>query len=309
MSIRLKTGIPQRERQDISLVMPQADAGPSPCGSTFYKTLLACPREWALYYLVGLRPDKTSEALTYGLLWHYCLEAYYNGLLGGDSFQVAAAKAYDLVNMLVAEDGYQEIVATLTRMLDSYFDQFSDDSKNWSTLAVEETLIYEGAFMYSARLDLVVEDKTDSGLWIVEHKSSRLINSHLLDSYQLDMQILGQVWLLNHCVDLNKYPTFKGVKVNIATKQATPQCVRLEVYPSRYHLEAFERSIAAWDRVKDYCAECGYPQALGHCSGYARGYGRCAYYDLCHGHPLTTVEQWQDSTDEQLPFGYRRAIV
>lgn len=305
MTIRIKTGTPKTEREDITVLLPEVNTGPSPRGSSYYKTLLACPREWALTYLAEIRPEITGEALTYGLLWHLCLEKLYKNMLSKEGDPVACA--YEPIDAIKSEAGYQQFYDMLSRMLDGYLEQFWEvDQLTWTILAIEETLIYEGEFTYSTRLDLVVHDENDNLLWLVEHKSAKMLNAHLLDSYQLDMQILGQIWLLQNCVDLSKYPRFGGTKVNIATKQATPQFTRLDIHPSKYHLQAFEKSLQAWNQARAFYKSQGYPMALGHCSGYARGYGRCIFYELCHGNPTVSAEHWINCPDEKLPFGYKR---
>jgi len=304
MVIRLnsaKTKV-ESEREDITKILPETGQGASPQGSSYYKMLLACPREWALSYIVKLQPEMTSEALTYGLIWHLMLERYYNNLCNGSDAAIEAA--YNVIDILQNADGYAEMIKTLEVMWSRYLDEYMEDELGWQILNTEETLAYEGTFTYTARLDLltIAENK----FWIVEHKTSRMLNAALMDSYQLDMQILGQVWLLRNCVDLSQYPQFGGVKINITTKQARPQFARFEVYPSERHLILFERNLLAWTQLLNYYADYGYPQALGHCSGYARGYGRCQFYEICHGQPNVTVEQWCKAEDNELPYGYKR---
>src|SRR5574342_998201 len=170
-------------------------------------------------------------------------------------------------------------------MLDAYLERYEGEDK-WRILAVEETLVYRGDIEYSARLDLVVEDLGRGGLFLVEHKSARFLSLELLDNYPLDFQLLGQVWLAEHVLDLSAYPPLRGVIVNIVTTgHVRPKCARTEVYPSQLHLEAFYRAVRDWPYMRQLSARLGYPQALGHCGGYARGYSRWEYFDLCPNRP------------------------
>ena len=170
---------------------------------------------------------------------------------------------------------------------------------------VEENLEYsDDGIEYSARLDLIVEDYTRGGMWVVEHKSARSITPELLAGYQLDQQVLGQLWLLEHCVDLSAYPSLRGVLVNITTKHKTgPKLERLEVSRSRKHLAAFESSMRSWYEVAQVLEDLDWPQALGSCAGPSRYFSRCDYYDLCFGHPDVSVEQL---VREEPPLGFIR---
>lgn len=305
------------ERRRLPLALGIADSGPSPFGSTVAKTLLACPREYGLRYHAGLTPEFVNDALSTGWLWHYCLELYYRAIMahqrtsnalsntpeywwGGSKAGLAAA--YKVLEQLDDEPGYTEVVDDARRALTQYFEVYSDRDK-WRVIAVEETIIYQGEFNFSTRLDLLIEDLERGGLWIVEHKTARYITSELLDNYQLDLQILGQVWLLKNCIDLTRYPHFGGVIVNIVSKHKTPQTVRVDVAPSDYHLQAFVDSQRQWNQLKVVMQKMGWPQSLGHCAGYARGYSRCQFFDLCHGHPQRGVLEWSSGDP---PYGFLR---
>ena len=295
------------------------NAGPSRRGSTYYKSLLACPREHALRYVVGLKPARPTEALTVGWLDHLCKERYFDVIqrhqllrkVKDDDYFWGADKegqreAFRLVDELDREDGYRDTCALERRMLEAYFDTYTRAQK-WEILAVEETLEYEGAVEYTARLDLVVADhkRAEGRTNIVEHKTTKLITSDLVDSYQLDLQILGQVWLFERCVDLEAYPAFNGVIVNIVSKQKRVATQRVPCLPSLAHLAAFERSIANWRMTRDFYESLGWPQSLGHCAGYARGYSKCPYYNICNAHPDLTVE---DLMGLEPPEGYIKEI-
>ena len=316
--VKLTTSSTTPRTRSIFEILNVPNSGASPTGSTFYKTLFTCPREFALKYVVGFEPQKVNEALTTGWLFHHLLEVYYrevqlfqrtcNAKATSDDFlygghKGAMRQAYAALAPLADADGYKEIYETAHRLITGYFERY-DHLDKWRILAVEETIIYQAGFGYSARLDLIVEDFDIGGMIVCEHKSAKMISADLLDSYQLDLQILGQKWLVNRCLDLRKLPPFKGVLVNIGTKHKTPQFVRHHVDPSRHHLNAFVRSIKSWTGMRNVYAKAGWPQALGHCSGYARGYSRCQFYEICHSHPELSVADWQHAKDP--PAGFVR---
>jgi hypothetical protein len=105
------------------------------------------------------------------------------------------------------------------------------------------------------------------------------------------LQILGQVWLVTKAVDLASYPRFKGAMINIATKHKVPRFYRFAVCPSDQHLAMFERTVFDLQALREWARARGWPMALGHCAGYARGYSRCQFYDLCHDFPQITVAE------------------
>ncbi len=319
VTVRAKEPAPITHRK-INVILPGVDTGASPYGSTNYKMLMACPREYALTKIALLRKTALDVPLTTGWMWHYCLQRFYETILQhqkksnapttSDEFAFAGQKeamvaAYDAMKPFENEPGYEDCVNDVQRMLDGYFERYNGVDR-LRILAIEETLTYQGSFQYSARLDLLVEDLSRGGMYVYEHKSARAITADLLNNYQLDLQILGQVFLLLKCVDLKRYPPFRGVRINIATKHKTPQFERVDVLPSNRHIEALKSSVTAWSALRKTYEKLGWPQALGHCAGFSRGYKSCKFFDLCHGHPTLSVDYW---TKNEPPFGFERGAV
>lgn len=248
--------------------------------------------------------------------------------------------ALDVVDLFAKEPGYRQTHHDAERVVSGYLERYRREDQ-WRVLAVEETLIYEerveepvrlmqlatrpspiegvhvytgdeldeicvDTFAYSTRLDVVVQDIRPGrgGVWDLEHKTARLINEHLVHGYQMDMQILGQVWLVLRCLDLDALPgPFMGALVNIATKAKTPRFERVEVCPSDAHLHAFEDSTRRWSVMNELFGWAGHPKALGCCAGALRGYSRCDFYDACQRHPEKTIA---DFMREPAPEGYTK---
>jgi hypothetical protein len=290
-------------------------------GSTYWKQLRRCPREHALHQL-GLRGGQPSEALTVGALFHLGLETYYRVIQAHQDaldhaqrddhyFWGAAGKAeaaaFEALSALEAEPGYEDTYPEVERLLVAYFTRYRHQDR-WRVLAVEDTLeVDDAAFAYSARLDLIVEDEADKRTKIVEHKTARAITADLVQNYQMDLQILGQVWLWNELIDPAPYYPFGGVVIDVTTKRKRPgpEFERLVVNPSRYHLDAFVEAQTSWEVLRDAYAQVGYPKALGNCVGASRYFSTCTYYDLCHGRPEFSVADWQREISESgAPYGY-----
>ena len=340
--ITITFGLPTNEKKPpkrlpVFQVLNMPDVGASRRGSTYYKSLLSCPFEHALLYEVGCRPEIPAEPLVAGISYHYILQRYYESIarfqrefetrwrtehpedpLGfkkqddyfwGGELEATRTAWSALIPMQNAE-GYKDTYDTLTRIVDHYFDRVHRLDR-WRVLAIEETLEFygesTGSFDYTARLDLLVEDcnvggSTGGRMWIVEHKTARYITTDLIDFYDLDLQVLGQVWLVLGCLDLKSLPPFGGVLLNIMSKQKTPKFVRHPVLPHRDHLLALEYMLGAWVDTRDHYKRNGWPKAIGHCAGAFRGYSKCQFYDLCRHQPLASIaaiQQWRDA-----PLGF-----
>lgn len=295
----------------------------SAVGSTFWKRVMRCPFEHAMHELVQLRSKWDDEALTVGFLAHHAREHYYlahqaaqRGLtedeLRTDAIwrgQVEAERAsWASIEAIRTEPGYTD--APLGSKFPSTWDQleslwgaFLDSYRHAERVAVvatEETVRFtdpRSGIDYSARLDTLVRDFDRTpigGLYLSEFKSAKSITKDLVEGYQLDLQILGQVWLVRRCVDIEAlgFGPLRGVVIDIITKQQTPRVERVFVQPSEQHLQAFELAMGDWVAVLDFHASRNFPRAFGKCIGPDRGYRRCSYFDLCHLEPLKTIKQW-----------------
>ena len=208
--------------------------------------------------LRGLTLAGDYEALTQGFTFHLALEMYYKAVRAHQrglsitapqdaEFQVppeAERAAWDAIEPLRKAEGYEKTYGEIERMLASYFDLYRAQDR-WRVIDVEVTLAhYTEAFEYSARLDLLVEDIDRGGTWIVEHKTARAFTEDLITGYQMDQQILGQAWLLKHCIPTSRLGDFRGVLINLTSKHKSPQHMRIEVMPSDRHLEEFVSSLS-----------------------------------------------------------------
>lgn len=331
--------MPASKRPSVRLPLAEVgipNDGPSPTGSSKWKTLLACPREFALAYVEGIRPRIEKEELTIGILFHHAIMVYYRAIAAHQQVcrpstacpignghlptewqhffwgnqREAGQAAFAAIQHLQGVEGYDNgidgIYQINERCLEAYFSTYWRTDR-WEIVAVEETLIREGLPVdYSARLDLIIHDYKDDGLWVTEHKTAKFINADLVDNYEMDLQILGQKWLMLQCVDLAAYPHFKGVLINLVSKARTPKLVRVPVSPSPAHLREFVNTIASLPVQQRVYERLGWPKFLGHCSGYARGYSHCQFYDLCHDYPEITAEGWREL---ELPEDFERRIA
>jgi len=298
-------------------------AGGSKFGSSKVKTLLSCPREYALQES-GVRSAKPVAAFDVGTLVHLGLETYYRLLMkhqaghsdvGSDDYFWGghlefANQAIESLDVVAESEGWDDVYQQVVACLEAYFDAYWRRDR-WTIVAVEEGLCWDGEqlseghphhFRYSSRLDLVIKD--GDGLWLVEHKTAKTISASLLDHYSMDLQIMGHQWLWEHCVNTAKYGVASGVLVNLITKHKQPRVDRVKVSPSADHLREFEAMMRTIPIRREHYESMGWPKSLSHCAGSARGYGKCSYYTLCHDFPQTPVEAW--GSDFELPEGFTK---
>lgn len=286
----------------------------SPRGSTYWKRLRRCPHEHALYQ-GGLRKDSPlNDHLTIGLMVHRAMEHFYGAQIpdhGVDPRQLARGHSYRTldtgeyqtrlapetaawrsIEMFSDEPGYETTFHTVQRMLTGYFELYRELDFRWKVHAVEETVSYREPLMeWTGRYDGLIE--RDGMLWLLEHKTATSITPDLLSGYQLDMQMLGYVWLYQKVIDTTKFPPLGGLIVNILTKPKTMNSAckyeRVEVCPNRDHLAAFEDSMRRWITLRGAYEAVDWPRALGNCAGAVRYFSNCDYFDLCHSRPDVPV--------------------
>jgi PD-(D/E)XK nuclease superfamily len=292
-----------KDRRQLNVITGGDARGPTEYGSTYYDTLFACPREFALRYIAGLAPQDPGDALVTGQLFHYVLQKFYETWMDQQTdsdlqrgCRDGMRAAFAVLDMMSDEPGYFEIHDVVHRMISKYFELYSmgETADQWRILGAEEELHFSGSkFRASLRADLIVFDERVRGLLLVEHKSAGTVNANLIDGYQTDLQVLGLLRLFQLCVDVSKYPPLYAAGINIVSKQKTPVVARANVLPSADSLKAYEIAMMAWYAMRSAYAKQGWPQKWGHCAGHARGYGRCQFYELCSSKPLQTVDEWK----------------
>lgn len=283
-------------------------SAPSPRGSTYWRRLLSCPREHFLANVVQLgRGGAVNDNLDTGALFHLAMESYRRAQGRAQrKEQLEHAPdwyAFNEIRPFAKEPGYEDTYATLERMLDGYFNMYQKrDEREWEILAVEETLETdekEFGFPWSARYDLIVIDHSIStrALRIVELKTSRTDDDNVIQGYQQDLQILGQIWLAEAEIALDKYPPFLGSIVDIVTKhKAGPRCHRVPVQPEVAQLLNWENAMRRFWKMHLLYEDMHYPQNFAQCK---RLYGRCDYFDFCRFSPHLSVDDIRSIATEQ----------
>lgn len=320
MSIVSVGGSAPRRDPDIILGVP---GGPSRRGSTYWSRYLHCEFEHYLANVLRWSAEQMTEALATGIVWHHGLERYYfdrqawqehalvqdpalnkrdpHFLCGNPN---GPQKFYEAIQPFSSEPGYEEIYENVARMAEAYIAKWRFEP--FEILAVEDTLEVAEPLPYSSRLDLVVVDWTShtAAMRIIEHKSAYRMDHYVLEGYTQDLQTLGQVYLFEKYVDLDKYPPFIGSLVNITSKTKSPECDRIHVQPSPEALAVWERAMLVYEQRRTLVE-----QGETYVKNYAactRRYGRCEFFDLCRSFPSIDEKRARSMTEAgELPPGYK----
>jgi hypothetical protein len=304
-------------------------SGPSRRGSTYWSRALHCPFEHLLSNELGWQSTMPDDPLDTGLLWHYGLECYYKTVLawqdkcraedpnidrkndlhflrGAD--HAAQEQALRAIWPFSQEPGYEKIHESLSLMFDSYFTRWQSDK--WEIVDAEVTIESQRfGFEYSSRLDLFIIDHAPavSVLRVVEHKSAAALNSFITEGYTLDLQTMGQVWLVWREVDLTAYPPFMGSYINITSKQQTPKNERVPLSPTEPMLDAFASSMRRLsDTILDAWPRAGYPRNFASCT---RRFGRCQFFSLCRNFPELDADRARaQDVEGAVPEGYKKRL-
>lgn len=259
--------------------------GPSPFGSSKWGDFKDCPYLYELKYIRRYRPVEFNTALEVGGLFHEALARYFAGRLDGASFKECKARAYDIVNR--AGDPAPDISARVRVILDHWMTMYHKTSYSFAdrVIAVETLIAKEKPFVYSARLDLVLEWK--DGVEIMDHKTARQYTPNMLMSYRLEPQFLGHMYLWPGSKQERKYGPLRKYTVDLITKTKIPTLDLVDV-PIRPHkirewsaemqehsrwFQKYNKGLYNWPRRTGY--QCRFCDAFEHCAsddGNLRGW-------------------------------------
>lgn len=324
MTIVSVGGIEPRRDPDVVLGVP---GGPSRRGSTYWSRYLHCEFEHYLANVLAWSAEQLGDALATGIVWHHGLEHYYLDRQSWQERAIAAdpnldrrdphflcgnsdgpRKFYEAIQPFSGEKGYEDIYEDVARMAEAYVAKWRYEP--FEILAVEDTLEVAEPLPYSSRLDLVVVDWTSRlpAMRIIEHKSAYRMDHYVLEGYTQDLQTLGQVYLFEKYVDLEKYPPFIGSLVNITSKTKNPECDRIHVQPSPEALKVWESAMLEYERRRNSAENANaYVKNYAACT---RRYGRCEFFDLCRSFPSIDIERAKAMTDAgELPPGYKKRLT
>ncbi len=143
-------------------------------------TFRQCPKKHQLAYkLRWTKPPREDSALAKGNLYHEVMEAHYKSLMRYPNDIIKALEAVGAtIDAMEARGVDKELIDLVMWMYEGYVKMYGTDD-DWEIIAVEHTLIQplmhhpnvKSKFDLKAKIDLIVKDKTNGLVSIVDHKS------------------------------------------------------------------------------------------------------------------------------------------
>jgi hypothetical protein len=222
-----------------------------------------------LKHVKHLDGDGLSDALEIGGALHELIAIYYTESL---------EKAFELLGEI--QRVTPVVGCEVRRLFESWIKFYGPgqprDLRHF-TVAVEAPLEQVKPFPYSARIDHVICKK--DGVWIVEHKTSGARYVDLVKSYQMDSQLVGQVYLWNKSSFAKQFGQCVGVAVDMIVKTKEVACYWEEISIGKDLTRTWERDMTAITFEREICEHSQiWPKKRHNCSKYNK---LCVFFDYC----------------------------
>lgn len=295
-----------------------------PIDNTALSAYMTCPREFLFSMVLHRRARETSQALSFGAIWHKVLEYHYK--TGGDIVTVEdSVRAYHEKHPSAPGSDYR----TLERALMDYKEYL----KKWplgkdlkATIGfpdrpmVEISTEIQGgdlAYPYAGKIDRAVSEDLD---FIEDHKTTSRKESGYFEQFELSNQMKGYTYIANRLMpDRN----IVGVRINlyhVLTRETNFD--RQLITFSKAQLVEWAENYNKWfSRVKmEYWAwllqqgadpsELGidnvlvdflrgldpFPAHFGD-NGCSRKFGKCSYFHVCKLPPRVQMKALEQDFD------------
>jgi hypothetical protein len=249
--------------------------GASGRGWSSHATFQKCPYYFKLRMLDGHRGNP-SAALETGSAFHTFMALHYTWMVD-ENLQLSP----EVMKQALLDGGANvESVLGAWRIYQNYVDYYESDYIY--PLGVEQWA--EDPDGNTCRYDLIARIDTAQagvvpGTWIVEHKTASRFDAASIDGWRNDGEILGQIMVWKRAKLDKKYGKLRGVIVNIAGKQKTPQFHRTIVPAQAWHVRQHTDDLKVWSAIQRVCEATGtWPRSRANC---ITRYGLCEMFDLC----------------------------
>jgi hypothetical protein len=248
--------------------------GPSPMGNSKWAEFVRCPRRYYYQHVKRLTTVELFPWLELGGLVH---EAIAQALLawpdGDEAFWDSLWYVIDRAST-VAPVTANEARRLLTAWAKFWGPKGVLKITANDILHVELALEVKKPFHYSTRIDAVI--KVQGQPTICEHKTAGRRSTVLLDSYKLNPQFIGQVWLWKKC-DLGDLRAF--MVDQIVKHEREVMIYQEEVVIPDEMLKAWEKSMKKTSWELEECAHFNkWPQRMHNCAMWNRS---CEYMGMC----------------------------
>jgi hypothetical protein len=248
--------------------------GPSAMGNSKWAEFIRCPRRYYYQFIKRLTPVELSPALELGGLVH---EAIAQAFLAWDDGDEAFFEVMWLVIDKAAT--VAPVASNEARRLLAAWARFWGPKgvlkiKASDILHVEYPLEVFKPFHYSTRIDAVI--KIQNKATICEHKTAARRSTILLDSYKMNPQFIGQVYLWKKCVpeELRAFMVDQIVK-----HEREVMIYQEEISIPEEILKAWEKSMkkTSWELAEAEHFN-KWPQRFHNCTAYNRA---CEFMGMC----------------------------
>jgi len=177
------------------------ERSPRPVSFSALDSFRTCPHQWFLTYVERWTPPEDSPALERGTLFHSVMAAHYNHLRTTQKPTVRSARSA-VLPLLYDGNDQSEIQMLVEWIYEGYVEHWGLDD-GWRILAIEQRLNHPLPKIRGVKLaprkatgviDLVVEERADKSLWLVDHKSHKDLPSER--KIELEDQMPFYDWFL-----------------------------------------------------------------------------------------------------------------
>lgn len=278
-------------------------------------TYLRCEQLYEYRYMHFLEPKEYIRPLQFGDMGHQILAKYYQCLKDKTFFDFNAT-VQDIVDSKEAEvvganamQAFQQDISALRGMIAAYM-KFHQADQKWNIEGVELTVQansddvpHFNGFTPKAILDALIE--VQGKYWIVEHKFLSRVDSGLIDTLPLNLQVNMYYDLVNRWLKNTGKDGLTGVIFNIVKKPSKrlKKNQTVDAYIKELHDDYLARSGELFVRIpviltdkwqSDYkqlvaqttadIVHSERTQKFKRCITQCTSMGRCSFIDLCvHG--------------------------
>lgn len=281
----------------------------SAAGYHYYETFTQCPRKGYLRYILGLKPQYTSQHLIFGGAMHEAIGWYYtnrNGLPPNELIDGAQQKLHDEIvaqrEKYEKEEQFEENLEKGEVMLNTWHNTwYQHDRENYELVEVEKQYnVYVGPneeFIFTARPDRIMRDPLNGRYYVFDVKTTGWSVPGTYASVDCQDQMTSYLWILQR-----SHPDWviAGAVPDIIYKRKS--VVKAErpglIYRSKDAIIQFEMGLYGkilevsqkYQSLDDFPAEVLFPRNGAQCAKFG-----CEYNLICRTH-----------IRDDLPLGFER---
>jgi hypothetical protein len=264
--------------------------GPSPAGNSKWSDFVRCPRRYYWAHVKRFTTTELSGPLELGGLVHEAIAQAFEAWVAEGPLAFWD-RLWGVIDR--AAEPAPSTASEARRLLRAWGKFWGPEGllkiRAACLLSIEGLVEVTRPFNYSTRIDTVM--RIGGMVTVVEHKTASRRSTILLDSYKLNPQFLGQVWLWNQSDFAREHGKIQAFMVDqIVKHQGDVLCYQETVNIPPKMLKDWELSMKAIAKEKTDCEYSNvWPQRFHNCTAYNRV---CRFMNLClHGDKTGLVKK------------------